>query len=818
MTASTVRKLLPVALTACFQPCIGQTVELQWWVPNGSVTSMVCDPANDQIIMTGQFTGFMAPVGQGGIVNAVTGEAPIIPAVPSNSVEVAVPDGSGGWYISGGFEHISGAVRNGLARINADGSLHAWAPAGTNGDIETMVVGHGRVYIGGDFTDVGGMPMNRLAALDTLIGAVVPTWGPGANDDVRSLCLQDTTLYIGGLFTTLAGSPRTRLASVHALTGALQAWSPVIDNDVWTIDIQGSSVYLAGYFSTVQGQTRRNLAKISTDPSATLQPWAPIQQSLVSDWIYHILCEGDRVYVAGDFSAMIGGAYRNSLCALDTILGNATSWAPIPDDPVNRIAIANGILYAGGDFTDVDGVPREGLAAWDVTTGLVTNWDPHPYFGTTWNGIRALSFSNGQVYIGGYFKGLNFTERKWIAMLDGVTGKPKIWQPTFAPNSPPRIGCVYNGVVYVMGSFDLVNGLPRGGLAAFDAATGALMNWAPEIGSNDNASCMTAGNGLVYIGGNFSSISGQTRHKLAAVDAVTGVVTPWNPVASGSSSSVHALELGTNSMYVYGNFTLINASLDRSGIAEVDLNIGTATTWAPVLDIGNGGEMAIDDSLVYFTGDFYTVNGVPRYGFAAVHRSTGQLSNLDMATDNPVHQVDIDQGILFMAGGYHTILGQPSHGESAFDIAQQSLINWDPMDVHYGSTIEACDGKLLLYQASTDEFVHDVYRPLFAVIDFGSYANTSGDGPILQDGFHLFPNPCGTDGVRLRYRGGTAGSVLGTFMLLDIQGREVLSQELLPAGPGVEVAVDFDGAVLPGTYLARLHVNDQRWVGKVVVQ
>src|SRR4029453_13430408 len=38
-----------------------------------------------------------------------------------NPIRAAIPDGSGGWYIGGGFVHVNGVLRKRLAHIDAGG-------------------------------------------------------------------------------------------------------------------------------------------------------------------------------------------------------------------------------------------------------------------------------------------------------------------------------------------------------------------------------------------------------------------------------------------------------------------------------------------------------------------------------------------------------------------------------------------------------------------------------------------------------------------------------------------------------------------------
>ena len=100
-------------------------------------------------------------------------------------------------------------MRRVLMIMAAAGFLAAAAPAQaalvgdpasswqTDGKVNAIVVGNGRIYIGGSFTHVtppgGGAAVarNHLAALNAKTGALM-AWNPGANDIVNALTSSPT--------------------------------------------------------------------------------------------------------------------------------------------------------------------------------------------------------------------------------------------------------------------------------------------------------------------------------------------------------------------------------------------------------------------------------------------------------------------------------------------------------------------------------------------------------------------------------------------------------------------------------------------------
>lgn len=87
--------------------------------------------------------------------------------------------------IGGDFTSYNGTNRAGIARLNADGSLDTTfdVGAGANGPVYSVQIQtDGKVVIGGDFTEVNGVPRNRIARLN-VNGSLDTSFNPGAGAD-----------------------------------------------------------------------------------------------------------------------------------------------------------------------------------------------------------------------------------------------------------------------------------------------------------------------------------------------------------------------------------------------------------------------------------------------------------------------------------------------------------------------------------------------------------------------------------------------------------------------------------------------------------
>jgi hypothetical protein len=119
------RYALILVIISCITDAHAQGVLPNTYVTNGIVRAIVQD--GNTVYIGGDFTYVGPNKPYWAALDAVTGMPDIGYVKPNGIVNVAIPDGNGGWYIGGAFTRINGLTRNNIAEINADGSLNAWA-------------------------------------------------------------------------------------------------------------------------------------------------------------------------------------------------------------------------------------------------------------------------------------------------------------------------------------------------------------------------------------------------------------------------------------------------------------------------------------------------------------------------------------------------------------------------------------------------------------------------------------------------------------------------------------------------------------------
>src|SRR3990167_4000167 len=90
------------------------------------------------------------------------------------------------------------------------------------------------VYVGRDFTTIGGQARNRIAALDN--AGVASGWNPGAGGRVSALALSGSTVFAGGSFASIGRQPRQNIAALGS-TGAATAWDAHANDRVFAVAV-----------------------------------------------------------------------------------------------------------------------------------------------------------------------------------------------------------------------------------------------------------------------------------------------------------------------------------------------------------------------------------------------------------------------------------------------------------------------------------------------------------------------------------------------------------------------------------------------------
>jgi hypothetical protein len=159
----------------------------------------------------------------------------------------------------------AGNPANHIARW--DGSSWSALGSGLSGEsvpgngtrVDALAVYNGALYVGGSFSDAGGVPVSGVARWD---GASWSALGSGVAGRVYALTVHDGALIAGGAFATAGGAPANLVARWDG-----GVWSPLgselcgIDAAVLTLTDWNGDLFAGGAFSKGGAQPSENLAR-----------------------------------------------------------------------------------------------------------------------------------------------------------------------------------------------------------------------------------------------------------------------------------------------------------------------------------------------------------------------------------------------------------------------------------------------------------------------------------------------------------------------------------------------------------------------------
>jgi uncharacterized protein (TIGR03437 family) len=356
-------------------------------------------------------------------------------------------------YVGGLFTSIGNISANNIARYNL--ATGAWSPlgGGTNNVVAAIAVSGSDVYVGGRFTNAvnpGGanVPVTCVVRWSNATN----TWNPlgasgvnqnGVNGDVSALAIGGGFVYVGGDFNTArnSGSNTFSVGSVARWNGS--SWSTLGSGgsatgngvsspglaQVYAIATSGSDVYVAGSFTRANNS---NSSNISTNCIARWNSGTGLWSALgggsgagangVNGDVLALAVSGSDLYIGGNFTSVYNNL--NAGIAVGHIARwNGASWATLGTGTgtagngvagtVFALAVGQGFLYAGGDFTAAYNGSGGGIGASSVSANCIARWNGSSWSamgassGSTGNGmnaqVSAIATSSGDAYAGGEF-------------------------------------------------------------------------------------------------------------------------------------------------------------------------------------------------------------------------------------------------------------------------------------------------------------------------------------------------------------------------------------------------------------------------------
>ena len=273
-------------------------------------------------------------------------------------------------YAGGTFRELFGSPGNRIARW--DGKTWARLGEGLNGSVYALAIfddGTGpALYAGGTFSRAGDIPdANGVARWDgrewSALGSGLHNDDPTHVHNAAALVVFDDgsgpDLYVGGHFTEAGGVPAVNVARWDG-----HEWSAVGEGLEGTPGIRALAVYDDGTGPALYagGFTTRGLARWDGES------WETVDSDVGAVNALAVFDDGTGpgLYAGGQFSTA-GGAPANRIARWD-----GESWSPLGSGTSYEVRSLHVFddgrgpaLYVGGAFAYAGGVPVYGIARWD---------------------------------------------------------------------------------------------------------------------------------------------------------------------------------------------------------------------------------------------------------------------------------------------------------------------------------------------------------------------------------------------------------------------------------------------------------------------
>jgi hypothetical protein len=407
---------------------------------------------------------------------------------------------------------LSAAVTGAIATMAVGAGPGGWDHLGDRGTPGTdsldlvasaLAVTPGALYVGGEFTDAGGIPnADRIATWNgSNWGAVSSSTSQISNGRVSDIAVSAGKVYAGGTFQNAGGDANADFLAVWDGT----SWEPFCDStvsgpafggNVNSLEIIGQTLYVGGAFQNGAGIASADYllaCDLATGASTTtvVDPAHPFAGGIV----YALAADSDgTLYAGGGFSNL------ENIAAADNVAFRPAggTWQPMGAGGgscecavttfVRGLTAVGTDVYVGTDATDIAGIPQaDHVARWNGSawsalgagSGGQNGWFPA---GTS---INALAGEGSNLFVTGTFLNANGNARADnVAFFNGTD-----WHPVGSDatgNNGPWDGnglalAIVDRQLYATGSFTSAGGDPQARSVASFALTQIIAYPTPTV-------------------------------------------------------------------------------------------------------------------------------------------------------------------------------------------------------------------------------------------------------------------------------------------------------------------------------------------------
>jgi len=352
--------------------------------------------------------------------------------------------------IAGPFTTYTGVSRNGVARINSNGSLDTSFDPGTGANdyvYSVVLQPDGKILIGGSFTSYNGVSRNGIARLNSN-GSLDTSFNPSAlaGNLIYSIITQpDGKILVSGYprFSNYTGIKLARLNANGTLDTEFNSKTEG-NSTIGTIAIQPDGKILVGGYTSYNYATTIRIARLNSNGSLDTSFTPGTSTNLDFIRVSAIAVQPDgKILIGGHFNSY-NGVSRNGIARLNSDGSLDTSFNPgsglggmgpytglyftIVLQPDGKIVIGSGA------FNSYNGTSRKNIARLNSNGSLDLSFDPGAGAGSSISGIGFQS--DEKIITVGAFSHFNNYQRISIARLENSFSS--IEPPTLSLGATPK--------------------------------------------------------------------------------------------------------------------------------------------------------------------------------------------------------------------------------------------------------------------------------------------------------------------------------------------------------------------------------------------
>jgi trimeric autotransporter adhesin len=422
----------------------------------------------------------------------------------------------------------------------------------------------------------------------------------GGNPVIYDIGFLRNDIYVGGVFSRASGVSAPGLAKWNGTD-----WSDIgFGGAALAFASDGTNLYVGGAFTNAGGVLNTNIARYDGTNWHSMGGGIGYFNNL-SSYVYVLQLHNGLLYAGGIFTN------AGPTAATNVAVWNGSSWSSLGSGSANGVnnlvsslAFQGDDLYAGGSFTIAGGISANGIAKWDGAS-----WSP--LGAGCKGGVQSIGILGSDIYVGGAFTNVGGVNAREFAKWDGASWST--WPTTdgvfvYPLNDVANRMLVKDGSLYIGGNFNQAGDVIANHVVRYDGNNFYPLGQKPANGIPTppiNVSCIGQADDGIYIGGLLTAAGKTLANRIVRWDG-----TNWNDVGGGtvggasSANRVLAIAGLGNDVYVGGTFTGVGG-INVSNIAHWD----GANWW----NMGVGFDssvsvLAATAGAVYAGGGFTNVN------------------------------------------------------------------------------------------------------------------------------------------------------------------------------------------------------------------